>query len=102
MKSVIQKNECTGCSICEKNCPVKAITMKKDLSGFVYPIIDKTKCINCEKCLRVCPTYNYRINHSDYQKSYAAYCRDLVLRKTSSSGGIFSMLALDVIRRGGG
>ena len=101
MKSVIQKNECTGCSICEKNCPVKAITMKKDLSGFVYPIIDKTKCINCEKCLRVCPTYNYRINHSDYQKSYAAYCRDSILRKTSSSGGIFSMLALDVIRRGG-
>ncbi len=40
---------CKRCGICEKNCPVNAITLNP------YPIIDKDKCIHCYCCHETCP-----------------------------------------------
>lgn len=45
---------CISCSKCYENCPVDAISFKKDL--FRYEI-DSKKCISCGKCYRGC-VYN--------------------------------------------
>ena len=41
---------CIGCRICEKNCPVGAITVTDN-----HAVIDYEKCINCGVCASKCP-----------------------------------------------
>lgn len=48
-----KKENCCGCAACVAVCPQKAISMKKDEEGFLYPIIVGT-CIGCLKCEKVC------------------------------------------------
>ncbi len=45
----VDKEKCTGCLICVKNCPVEAINME---NGKVE--IDMDKCIRCGKCHEIC------------------------------------------------
>ena len=46
----IDKNQCVGCGVCIKICPVNAITMVDNKA-----VIDQEKCIHCGKCRPVCP-----------------------------------------------
>ncbi|WP_080659066.1 4Fe-4S dicluster domain-containing protein [Butyrivibrio fibrisolvens] len=48
------KRECCGCSACYAICPVRAIEMKLDETGFLYPYIYAEKCLRCNKCVNVC------------------------------------------------
>ena len=41
---------CIGCKICEKNCPVQAITVENN-----HAVIDYEKCIGCGICAAKCP-----------------------------------------------
>ena len=54
-KLFIRKEECCGCTACCAICPQKAITMRPDVEGFDYPLIDDAKCVRCYKCVHVCP-----------------------------------------------
>lgn len=49
------KEDCCGCSACFAICPKRAITMKADEEGFLYPFIDEDKCIKCYQCEHICP-----------------------------------------------
>jgi ferredoxin len=46
----VDKDKCTGCETCVKECPVNAISMKEGKAE-----IDMEKCIMCGKCHDVCP-----------------------------------------------
>jgi len=46
----IDRDKCTGCGLCAKNCPTEAITGEKKEAH----LIDKTKCIKCGECLNRC------------------------------------------------
>lgn len=95
-----EKNKCTGCFSCYNACPKKAITMKEDNCGYIYPSIDEGKCIKCRKCEKVCPA----ITNSDLKepvKCYAIVAKDKELLKNSTSGGISIVLAKKIISDNG-
>ncbi|MEL7564874.1 MAG: NADH-ubiquinone oxidoreductase-F iron-sulfur binding region domain-containing protein [Dehalobacterium sp.] len=46
----INRDKCTGCGLCTKNCPAEAITGEKKEAH----VIDATKCIKCGECLTRC------------------------------------------------
>ena len=92
--------ECFGCKACEQACPTNAIKMSNDEIGFWYPNIDESLCIKCHKCKKVCPI-NKDINIVDTKIIYAAWSKNSYLRDQSSSGGIFSLIAEQVLSEKG-
>lgn len=93
------KSFCTGCTACYSACPVNAISMKKDEEGFAYPFIDPDKCINCSLCKTVCNQQG--LKKIENLRAYAAIANDDHIRENSSSGGVFTLLAENIIRKGG-
>lgn len=93
--------ECTGCFLCEYICPVKAIKIEVDSEGFYQYNIDESKCIECEICIKKCPKLNPSISKDISNKCFAAYSNDDEILYNSSSGGIFSELAIAVLEEGG-
>lgn len=100
MINIKSKEDCCGCSACAQRCPKQCIKMLEDEEGFLYPKVDETKCINCHLCEKVCPVANQAESRIPID-SYAAYNMDDGVRKDSSSGGVFTLLAEKVIDEGG-
>lgn len=100
MIDVLDKKECTGCHGCANICPKHCISMIEDREGFKYPIIEYNKCINCHLCEKVCPIINKNIVKNE-PIAIAAYNKNKKIRKSSSSGGIFTLVAEEVIDNGG-
>lgn len=100
MRNIIsEKNEtnCCGCGACSKCCPRHAIYMEEDENGFDYPKIDESKCTECGKCLKVC---SFEKKEQSRKETYAAQAKDADLEE-NASGGIFTVLAQEVLKRKG-
>jgi len=93
--------QCSGCGACVNRCPKAAITMSADEDGFAYPFIDQEKCVECGFCLKACPVLTPISFHVARDVVYAAWARDEAIRQASSSGGVFSVFASAILRRGG-
>ena len=100
MINITDKKNCCGCGACAQSCPVGCISMTADEEGFLYPTVDAARCVDCGLCNRVCPILN-RGEVPENIKVYAAVCNDEEVRHTSSSGGVFSLLAEQVLAEGG-
>ena len=100
MISITYKENCSGCNGCFNACPQNCISMITDKEGFSYPEVDKYKCIECGLCEKVCPIINKKevINKP---KVYGCLNKNEEIRKKSSSGGVFYLLAKLVICDGG-
>lgn len=97
--SAVTKEGCCGCTACYATCPSNAISMQPDKEeGFLYPVVDDSKCIDCGKCLKVCKDVR---PYQEEQRIYACWSKDDQLRARSSSGGLFSLLAEQVLAKGG-
>ncbi len=57
--------DCTGCNICVKRCPVDAIKMKKDRDGRLKAEVDMKRCIGCGVCSRFCPVKTMTMEKRD-------------------------------------
>lgn len=90
---------CTGCETCRNICPRDAITMAEDDAGFRHPVIDPAACIGCGTCEQVC-TGAQRMLHPPL-RGFAAAAKDSAIPAISSSGGVFPLLAANILRRGG-
>lgn len=102
--TLISKKNCTGCGLCENVCHRGAISLFADQEGFWYPFIDEDKCSNCRKCIKACPVLQKQSatnKDRNLMKIYAAWSLDKEIRLNSTSGGIFSELALTVLADGG-
>lgn len=93
------KSECTGCGACVSICPRQAITMRPDEEGFLYPVVDQTLCISCDLCEKRCPV-GYEHPEKEIQILGALH-KEQSVRRQSSSGGVFTALARNMIERGG-
>ena len=100
MITITDKSKCCGCNACVQACPKQCIEMHEDDEGFLYPRVDTTRCIDCGKCEKVCPVINQAEPHRPI-KVYAAINPDEEIRRQSSSGGIFTLLAEQTIKEGG-
>ena len=98
----VAPEDCCGCSACFNICPVQAITMQEDREGFKYPKIDERSCINCGKCEKACPVLHAETaGRTLHPAFYAVWNRQDEARLSSSSGGVFRVLAEDVLVDGG-
>ncbi len=113
------KTECCGCAACANICPKKCITMKADEEGFLYPSIDRNKCINCGQCEKTCAfrlDKKHRENASAQDsfsyvtdgkgkifppQAFAIKHKNLSVRMLSRSGGIFTALSDEIIKKQG-
>ena len=103
MVKITDKTACSGCTACMAVCPVNCISMIRDEQGFLYPSAREDDCIGCNACTEVCERTENRseINADETQSAFGAYAKDEELRMSSSSGGVFSLLAEDIIKSGG-
>ena len=101
------KELCCGCEACVQKCPVKCITMELDDEGFRYPFFDETKCIHCNKCEKVCPILMNEGFDAFQEEVYpepvacGGWNRDEAIRAVSSSGGVFTLFAEEVLKKNG-
>lgn len=100
MIEIVNKQDCSGCSACYNKCPKNAIVMVDDEKGFKYPHIKKELCINCGLCHKICPIINSKQIQNKPQ-AYACYNKNEQVRLSSSSGGIFTLIAQNIIEQGG-
>lgn len=100
--NVVDKTSCTGCGACSLVCGKKAITMSIDEEGFYYPKLDEKLCVHCGLCDRICPALNnFEKKRTPIENAYALQNKDEIIRKNSSSGGVFYALAKYVIEQDG-
>ncbi len=95
-----KKVNCCGCEACRQSCPHGAIGMVSDEEGFEYPRVDNDKCVNCGICKQVCPTQRTEIKEDIVKTCYVSYW-DNDIRIISSSGGLFSVFADEIINKNG-
>lgn len=100
MIKIDNKQSCSGCSACVQACPKQCISFEEDEQGFRYPSINYELCVNCGLCEKVCPCINENEQTMPLD-IYAAKNPNKEIRKESSSGGIFTMLAESIIDEGG-
>lgn len=81
-------------------CPKRCISFTQDHEGFFYPEADAAVCIQCGLCEKVCPVLHPYDEHKP-KEVLAAINKDEEVRMESSSGGVFTLLAEEIISQGG-
>ena len=103
MINITNKADCCGCTACASICPHKAITMKPDTLGFLYPEVDKGKCTDCGLCEKVCAfndNYDKSLN-LDTPDVYGARHKNMQEVETSRSGAAFIAISDWILDQGG-
>ena len=97
------QHECIGCMACIDICPKHAIFSYMGLDGHRYVKVDREKCVGCKKCEKICKLSrgNYGENNIHKSNIYAAWNKDILERRMSTSGGVFSATAKTILKRGG-
>ena len=100
MIDVCENKKCCGCNSCEQICPKNCISFTIDAEGFKYPVVDVKECIDCHLCEKSCPMLipGTEVNPISVE---AMRFLDEQKRLDSSSGGVFTAIAEEIIRKGG-
>lgn len=103
MINIQNPQDCCGCEACVAVCPQQCITMQENEEGFLYPVVDVSKCFECGLCNKVCPWEHISGAPGPLAEPivYAAWNLDEEIRRQSSSGGVFTVLAEHVLKQGG-
>lgn len=106
MREYIESNNrlgnklCTGCMLCKNICDKEAIYIVEGDLGFLYPKIDGKLCLDCGKCISFCPYMTSDEKKESIEACYAIQASDEI-RRFSSSGGAFYVIAEYFIHYGG-
>lgn len=101
MPKLIDKDKCCGCAACANKCAKGAITMQPNEEGFLHPVIDTSLCVECGLCEKACPGLEPVKASGNKPLAYIIQHKDDAVRYQSTSGGAFTAIAEEVIRRGG-
>lgn len=101
MIEIVSKKDCCGCGACAQVCPKNSISLVRDEEGFWYPAVEQAQCVDCGACDRACPMQKQGTVAEAAVDAYAAYAKDEKIRGESSSGGIFSLLAEQILSNQG-
>jgi hypothetical protein len=74
--------------------------MRENAEDFLYPHIDAEKCVDRGLCSKTYPMLNPKYEKNKEPSVYATMASDEV-RAKSSSGRVFSVLALHALNAGG-
>ena len=97
---MVERALCTGCGACAAVCPRQAVQMREDWEGFYYPVVSRRSCTDCGLCAQVCPLTGAR-EAGEEASFFAAKAKREDDRLLGSSGGMFHLLAAQVLREGG-
>ena len=100
MIDIQDEHLCCGCEACVQICPKHCISFSEDKKGFRYPSVEKSTCIDCGICENVCPVLN-QVESSEPLKVFAAQNLNEEERQASSSGGLFILLAKEILSQSG-
>ena len=100
LDEVCPTEKCTGCMLCMNVCPKKAIRIGKDKKGFYIPKIDEN-CIDCNICKKSCPQLNKIKYENKFPKVLASWNKNKMIRKESTSGGVFYALSKYILENHG-
>lgn len=100
MTEICPQEKCTSCFACKAVCPTDAITVTIDRHGFYKPAINDA-CIDCGNCRSICQGNELKLPANELHDVFAAFTSDDNIRQQSSSGGVFSLLAQQVLANGG-
>lgn len=94
-------DNCSGCGACYYTCPTNSIELKtiKDQAGEIA-LIKKETCKSCNLCYKVCHQLT-ECQSFVPQKVYAAWVKDNLDYKTTSSGGIATLISRWIINNNG-
>lgn len=101
MPNLVEWNSCCGCGSCANKCPKNAISMSPNKEGFLHPEIDKNLCVECGACEKVCPGLEPAKNTDNNPKAFIVQHKNDVVRFQSTSGGAFTAIAEEIIKRNG-
>jgi len=93
---------CMGCTGCVAACPFDALATVEDRLGYYRPEINIDACTECGLCVRMCPAIVLPKKPSaEMPTVYAFVGNDKEEVRKSTSGGIFPLLAREIIQQNG-
>lgn len=93
-------NTCTGCGACVAACTHKALQLKYDVNGFLRPELEAESCVQCGVCNMKCPVCHpdiIKFNSHTASNAYSSWTENEEICKQSTSGGVFSQIAIDFL-----
>ena len=100
MIQISNPKDCCGCEACVQVCSKRCIDLHRDEKGFLYPQVNEQMCIDCGLCDKVCPVL-HPSEKREPQQIFASKNPNENERKNSSSGGVFILIAKQIISQGG-
>jgi coenzyme F420-reducing hydrogenase beta subunit len=101
MPNLVEWNNCCGCGACANKCLKGAISMKPNKEGFLHPEIDKELCVECGACEKACPGLAPAKKTGNKPQAFIVQHKIDAIRYQSTSGGAFTAIAEEIIKRGG-
>lgn len=97
-----KKEDCCGCELCTVVCVKGVLSMKPDEEGFLYPCIENAEnCVDCKRCVNICPNKYSKRPYQEIKKGYGGHSNDESEVKSSSSGGLATIIGRYIIKNGG-
>lgn len=75
--------------------------MVADAEGFLRPMVDRTLCVECGLCQKACPILHPPVLSEQEPQLWAVINTDQTDRARAASGGVFILLARQIIEKGG-